>query len=176
VAGLHADSWRCHYRGAYADSFLDGDVLADRLSVWSERLYAADPRSRTILGEHDCELVAFAHIVLDEDESWGTLIDNLHVVSHLKGRGIGTRLLAISAQIVLGSAQAPAIYLWVLEQNSPAWAFYKAHGGVCARRDIARPPGGDPLRLHGQPESLLYCWPDAAALLGSPDAAAAQLS
>jgi hypothetical protein len=27
---LHADSWRRHYRGAYADAFLDGDVLADR--------------------------------------------------------------------------------------------------------------------------------------------------
>lgn len=38
VALLHADSWRRHYRGAYSDSFLDGDVVADRLSVWSVRL------------------------------------------------------------------------------------------------------------------------------------------
>lgn len=176
MAGLHADSWRRHYRGAYADSFLDGEVLADRLAVWSERVCAADPRSRTILGERDCELLAFAHIVLDEDETWGTLIDNLHVTSPLTGRGIGTRLLAISAQIVLDSAQAPAIHLWVLAQNSPARAFYETHGGVCARRDIATPPGGDALRLYGQPESLLYCWSDAATLLESPDAAAAQLS
>jgi hypothetical protein len=34
VALLHADSWRRHYRGAYADSFLDSDVVADRRSVW----------------------------------------------------------------------------------------------------------------------------------------------
>jgi len=40
VALLHADSWRRHYRGAYADSFLDGDVVADRRSVWSSRLLA----------------------------------------------------------------------------------------------------------------------------------------
>jgi hypothetical protein len=33
VGMLHADSWRRHYRGAYADSFLDGDVVADRRSV-----------------------------------------------------------------------------------------------------------------------------------------------
>ena len=27
VAGLHADSWRRHYRGAFSDAFLDGDVV-----------------------------------------------------------------------------------------------------------------------------------------------------
>lgn len=26
IAVLHADSWRRHYRGAYSDAFLDGDV------------------------------------------------------------------------------------------------------------------------------------------------------
>jgi GNAT superfamily N-acetyltransferase len=50
VAGLHADSWRRHYRGAYADSFLD----------------------------------------------------NLHVAHGLKRQGIGTRLLALTGQAVLG--------------------------------------------------------------------------
>ena len=29
VAGLHVASWRRHYRGAYADSFLDSDVVDD---------------------------------------------------------------------------------------------------------------------------------------------------
>ncbi len=33
VAALHADSWRRHYRGAYADSYLDGDVVAERMQV-----------------------------------------------------------------------------------------------------------------------------------------------
>src|SRR6188768_3459087 len=33
IAALHADSWRRHYRGAYSDAFLDGDVLTDRLRV-----------------------------------------------------------------------------------------------------------------------------------------------
>ncbi|MBV9411286.1 MAG: GNAT family N-acetyltransferase, partial [Acidimicrobiia bacterium] len=27
IAALHADSWRRNYRGAYLDSYLDGDVL-----------------------------------------------------------------------------------------------------------------------------------------------------
>ena len=29
VAALHAESWRRHYRGAYLDSYLDGDVITD---------------------------------------------------------------------------------------------------------------------------------------------------
>ena len=51
VANLHADSWRRHYRGAYSDAFLDGDVVADRLAVWTDRLREPDPRRCTILAE-----------------------------------------------------------------------------------------------------------------------------
>jgi hypothetical protein len=38
VATLHAESWRVHYRGAYRDEYLDGDVIQDRIRVWEERL------------------------------------------------------------------------------------------------------------------------------------------
>src|SRR5437763_12653857 len=44
VARLHAESWRRHYRGAYADAFLDGDVEADRRNEWSRRLQEPDRR------------------------------------------------------------------------------------------------------------------------------------
>ena len=33
VARLHAESWRVHYRGAYRDAYLDGDVVEDRIRV-----------------------------------------------------------------------------------------------------------------------------------------------
>jgi hypothetical protein len=66
VGMLHADSWRRHYRGAYADSFLDGDVVADRWTVWSSRL--ADPAdSMTVVAEDDTGLVGFVHVVFDAD-------------------------------------------------------------------------------------------------------------
>jgi hypothetical protein len=38
IAALHADSWRRHHRGAYLDSYLDGDVVVDRQAVWRSRL------------------------------------------------------------------------------------------------------------------------------------------
>ncbi|HEV2638724.1 MAG TPA: hypothetical protein VGX23_26485 [Actinocrinis sp.] len=43
IAALHADSWRRHYRGAFADSYLDGDVLGSRREVWAERLLCEPP-------------------------------------------------------------------------------------------------------------------------------------
>ena len=51
VAALHADSWRRFYRGAYTDEYLDGDVLTDRLAVWSARLADPDTRHVTIVAE-----------------------------------------------------------------------------------------------------------------------------
>ncbi|MEY9969522.1 hypothetical protein ABIA33_007611 [Streptacidiphilus sp. MAP12-16] len=56
AALLHADSWRRHYRGAYADSFLDSDVVADRRSAWSSRL-AAPANSMTAIAEDNTGLV-----------------------------------------------------------------------------------------------------------------------
>src|SRR5688572_10131399 len=79
VAGLHAASWRRHYRGAYADSYLDGDVLADRRAVWSSRLTSPAAVSVTVLAEDADGLAGFVHVVLDEDAAWGSLVDNLHV-------------------------------------------------------------------------------------------------
>jgi glutamate dehydrogenase/leucine dehydrogenase/SAM-dependent methyltransferase len=55
MALLHADSWRRHYRGAYSDAFLDGDVVADRRSVWSSRLSHASG-SATVVAEDDTGL------------------------------------------------------------------------------------------------------------------------
>jgi ribosomal protein S18 acetylase RimI-like enzyme len=166
VAGLHADSWQRTYRGAYADSFLDGDVMADRLSVWAERL--AQPRSDsiTIVAEADEEpagepaVLGFAHTFLDHDPVWGALLDNLHV-SHGRARGgIGTRLMSETARELLRRDPGSDLYLWVLEQNTSGQAFYDARGGTCVGRERRGPfPGG------GTAMGLRYAWPDPADLV-----------
>ena len=78
IAALHADNWRRHYRGAYLDSYLDGDILAERRHVWSERLKPPRVNQATICAETRGELIGFAHAVFDTDPVWGALLDNLH--------------------------------------------------------------------------------------------------
>jgi ribosomal protein S18 acetylase RimI-like enzyme len=164
VARLHADSWRRHYRGAYSDAFLDGDVLADRLAVWTARLREPDPRQRTVVAEQG-SLLGFAHTVLDDDPMWGALLDNMHVAAGHKRRGIGARLLRLSAEAAAQRPGGGGLYLWVLEQNVDAQAFYEAHGGEYVERSQVAAPGGIAGRLTGSPAKLRYAWPEAGALL-----------
>jgi ribosomal protein S18 acetylase RimI-like enzyme len=165
VALLHVDSWRRHYRGAYADSFLDGDVVTDRRSVWSSRL-AAPAGSTTVVAEDGAGLVGFVHVILDNDERWGSLIDNLHVAHERRRTGIGSALLTRAAAAVARQATARSMYLWVLERNTAAQQFYRAIGGTRVERTAVSPPGGVPDRLHGSPHKLRFTWPDAALLAG----------
>lgn len=171
VAALHADSWRRHYRGAYADEFLDGDVVADRLAVWSHRLCDASATS-TILAEDGGTLVGFVHTVFDHDPTWGALVDNLHVDYRHKRNGVGARLMSLAAEEIQGREPSTGLYLWVLEQNTAAQAFYQACGGRRTDPRPVPPPGGVPERLNGAPVCLRYAWPDPAALIGRSTTAA----
>jgi ribosomal protein S18 acetylase RimI-like enzyme len=165
VAGLHADSWRRHYRGAFSDAFLDGDVGGYLLAEWAGRLSAPDPQARTIVAELDGEVVGLAHTRLGEDPTWGALLDNLHVSYALKRQGVGTRLLALTARAVLDAAPGSGLYLWVLEQNTAARAFYEARGGSCVEHHQVGAPGGDVTRLNGRPVGLRMAWRDPSRLL-----------
>jgi ribosomal protein S18 acetylase RimI-like enzyme len=158
IARLHADSWRRHYRGAYSDSFLDGDILTDRRSVWSSRLAAPDG-SATIVAEEGDQMIGFVHVVLDADERWGSLVDNLHVTHDRQRGGVGTALLRRATEAVAQEASGASMYLWVLEQNTRAQAFYRAAGGTCVEKATVDPPGGVPDRLHGTPNKLRFVWP-----------------
>lgn len=163
VAALHADSWRRHYRGAYSDEFLDGDVLSNRRTVWASRL-RSPAGTATILAEQGSVLVGFVHVVHDDDARWGSLVDNLHVTNDRRRGGIGTHLLRRASTSVVSDAAGPGMYLWVLEQNAGAQRFYQAMGAVSVEKTLVSPPGGDPSRLNGSPAKLRMAWPDVSAL------------
>lgn len=165
IAALHADSWRRHYRGAYSDAYLDGDLDADRLNVWTERLADLTLERITLLLEQNGVLVGFAHTALGADERWGALLDNLHVVHSQQRSGIGRRLVAETARALVERQPGEALHLWVLEQNVKAQAFYEALGGKRAERRLVVAPGGDPARLCGEPYCYRYVWPDPSVLL-----------
>ena len=161
IAALHADSWRRHYRGSYRDEFLDGDVGADRLAVWTERFASLDDTTITVVAEHadTGALAGFAHTILDDDPTWGALLDNLHVAADHQRGGLGTKLLAETARRLLATDASASLYLWVLERNVDAQAFYLARGGRFEDRKTSEPPGG------GTIVGIRCVWPDPSVLL-----------
>jgi GNAT superfamily N-acetyltransferase len=165
IAALHADSWRRHYRGAFSDTFLDDEAAAFLADMWTGRFAAPDPQARTILAERDGTVVGLAHTILGRDPAWGALLDNLHVSYDIKRQGVGTRLLELTGRAVLDAAPSSGLYLWVLEQNAAARAFYEACGGRCVERRASGAPGGDVSKLNGEPFNLRMAWPDPARLL-----------
>ena len=73
---------------------------------------------------------------------------------------MGTLLTAESARAVLECDPPTGLYLWVLEQNEAAQAFYRARGGVETGRERRGPfPGG------GTAFAFRMTWPDPAVLL-----------
>jgi len=159
IADLHAESWRLHYRGAYSDEFLDGDVFVERRKVWSQRLPDSPGGTSTIVAVTDSVIAGFVHTVFRSDPQWGALLDNLHVRADMKRRGIGRRLVVEAARSVITDDASRGMYLWVLEQNVAAQGFYRAQGGIDVERVLAGPfPGGGKAWAHR------YAWTDASAV------------
>ncbi len=163
IARLHADSWRRSYRGIYTDEYLDCDAPIERLSAWTERFAQPRPDARTVVAAHAAELVGFVHTVLDDDPTWGALLDNLHVRTGWQRRGLGTRLVAASARAVVEERPRRGLYLWVLEANARGRAFYAARRGseVEAADEVA--PDGTAVTV------LRVVWPDPAVLVPPAD-------
>ncbi|HVN64515.1 MAG TPA: GNAT family N-acetyltransferase [Candidatus Binataceae bacterium] len=159
VAALHADSWRRHYRGAYLDSFLDGDVVTDRLKVWRERLAQPANDRITVVATLGDGLAGFVHVVLNENPTWGALLDNLHVTFQLKHTGIGGKLMREAARRLLQRG-GQKFYLWVLDQNVAAQKFYAKQDGIRVETCLRGPfPGG------GRALGHRIAWADARTLL-----------
>lgn len=157
IAALHADSWRRHYRHSYPDSFFGDSLDDDRLAVWSERLQAPNG-TRTVVAEAADGLLGFVHVVLYGDPDWGALVDNLHVRHDLHRQGIASQLMSRAASFVAAASPTSGMYLWVLERNVRAQAFYQSiEGAVADQRSVDRPalPGTLCLR---------YVWPEPNVL------------
>ncbi len=155
IAALHAESWRFAYRGIYPDEYLDGPVIDDRVRVWAERFTAPPPGQFVVVAEDDGELVGFACAFGESDETWGTLVDNLHVRPDRLREGTGRRLLGEIARWCLKTYPGRPMHLWVLEQNDRAQRFYGALAADHEGSRVTATPGV------GQTVAWRMVWPPA---------------
>jgi ribosomal protein S18 acetylase RimI-like enzyme len=159
IAALHTGSWQRTYRGMMSDAFLDGAALENRRHVWRERLAVQSPDQLVVVAEDGGRIVGFICTFARGDDGWGAYIDNLHVAHDFKARGVGRALMRRTAEWVCETQPGAGVYLWVMEANASARAFYDRLGA----RNVETAPLADP--AGGSAPNCRYVWPDAGTLL-----------
>lgn len=119
LVALHVDCWDDAYTGLMPQRVLDDfrATAPDRVERWR----AIVARGDTLVAERTGELVGFACHGPGRGEPGGQELYAIYTRAAWWGTGLGTALLAGS----LGDLPA---YLWVLEGNARAIAFYEKHG------------------------------------------------
>ncbi len=162
IALIHAESWRSSYRGILSNELLDRAVWDERRSFWQKRMREPGTEKRLILLACEKEeVLGFLCLYLDADPRWGALLDNLHIVPGMRGRGFGKMLMSRSAAWVLQQRPGLGMYLWVYEQNFEAREFYEKLGGLQEETLLKRTVDGK------QVPALRYVWRDLHALADS---------
>lgn len=152
VAAIHVASWRDAYADILTADYLNGPIEADRLALWSQRLRERPPSQLVdIASDPAGTALGFVCGFRDFEPPWGSLIDNLHALPHVRGQGLGERLLRGAARQLAATGTDSGLHLWVFEANVAAIRFYKRLGGSVVERDSSEMPaaGGKPvLRVH----------------------------
>lgn len=146
LSGIYEASWKYAYRDILPRSYLES-ISAGRWASGLDRegmttLVAVE--GGVYIGTASCCGSRFP-----EFDGWGELV-SIYLLPECMGRGYGRPLLE-AAVSSLASQGYRDVFLWVLEENRRARAFYERSGfrpgGVC-REDVI---GGKPVR------ELAYC-------------------
>ena len=160
LAIIHANSWKSTYRGLFSDDFLDNGVFENRHSVWNERLNNPCSNQFVLVAEEHDEIVGFICVYGNDDIQHGSLIDNLHIKQSHKSHGIGTELMLKATEWLQSHYSKNGVYLWVMEENNLARAFYEKLGAINAGLiDKPNPVGG------GSAMNCRYIWSNPTELV-----------
>jgi ribosomal protein S18 acetylase RimI-like enzyme len=140
IAEVQIASWQGAYRGIIADATLDRLDIARHAIQWQR---AMDKRAPIWVAAAEAAVIGF--VSLRENE-----ITVLYVRPDWQRRGAGRQLLKAAFAAVAETGTTLA-WLWVLEANVAARAFYEAVGG--------RRADSGPVRLDGQDlVQVRYLW------------------
>ena len=160
IARFHTESWQRTYRGMMSDAFLDGGALENRLRVWKERLETPAHNQRVSVAEDASGLIGFICAYSGHDPVWGSYIDNLHVAYRVHGQGVGRALMRDATDWLQHTQPDAGVWLWVMEANTGARAFYERLGASNAGTSDLPDPGG------GSAPNCRYVWASPTALRG----------
>ncbi|MGI9609343.1 MAG: GNAT family N-acetyltransferase [Acidimicrobiia bacterium] len=124
IATAHIRSWQEAYIGIFSAEFLgslDVDSRAERVGEWIE-----SDRLGVLVAERNGDIAGFSLLGHGDDEGWGELLA-IYALPDVWGTGVGHELMVGSMDWFRDSGFERA-YLWVLEQNPRARAFYESHG------------------------------------------------
>jgi len=153
IAELHARSWRESYRGIFSDTYLDSAVWEDRKKCWFDRLSDPKPNQYVLVLTDSDSIEGFICAFGNYDPIWGTFIDNLHVSSSFKRKGLGKLLMQKVANWTMQNFPYDGLHLEVLEKNASAQSFYKSLGAVHQETRLWAPPFSEQ-----KVKDLLYIW------------------
>jgi GNAT superfamily N-acetyltransferase len=148
IATLHANSWRFAYRGALCDDYLATKADADRLRFWDERLKSPAPNQYVFLLCEGSEILGFVCVYPAHHTEYGSFLNNLHVAERHLGKGCGARLMLAASECFETLASNLPVYLFVVESNTRARAFYFRFNATLSGTDPWEPPDGGALVLH----------------------------
>lgn len=145
IAPLHAASWKSAYRGILSDHYLDHVVDGERHTHWKQHVRTLAAGDGEIflarLADEPVGFICIEGTHFDEVDPRGAYVNNLHVLPHIKGQGIGTALIDAGAAWAAkrGFTQ---LTLFVFEDNLAARAFYKGNGWHAVERTMSELPDG----------------------------------
>ncbi|MDT0158206.1 GNAT family N-acetyltransferase [Microbacterium sp. ARD32] len=133
IAEVHVRSWQQAYRGLMPQRVLDGLSVPERAASWARILDSTPRGSQTLVvldGEQIVGWASFgaardadaAGVAAGSGELWG-----IYAHPDAWSTGVG-HLLLTAVERALADAGHASAYLWVLEGNSRASAFYERHG------------------------------------------------
>ncbi|MEN3110889.1 GNAT family N-acetyltransferase [Uliginosibacterium paludis] len=166
---LHAASWRLAYRGALSDEFLDTDVVSNRREFWEARLAQPEPSQQVFLSGNEAGATGFCCVFGDHAPALGAFLNNLHVMASAQRQGYGRALLHAAATSSLASAPDRGMFLFVLQGNLAAQAFYTRFGARMAGTEQWDAPGGGRIPLFKMHWPSLRALADATTGFAAPE-------
>jgi len=152
IVDLHVRSWHENYTKSLSAEFLNSnEVERNRNETWNTRFNGLNNKQYVIVAEEDNLFAGFTCMYLDKHEKLGALIDNLHVESAYRCKGVATHLINHAAKWCNEQNPHTSIYLELYAENERAKKFYHGLKGKLTTQEpfsVRAVDGGQTLAFH----------------------------